>query len=342
LDARNVCANVAVLCVAVAGDWLVAGCSDGSLQWFDLEKARAGHAKPKKIDRNAHPGGVTGLCFLRRPERPQLVSSGADGKVRLWKGMNSAGDVLLSLEEGRVCVAALVWRSEDKDLVLVGTESGKLLASDTAGGMVGELEFGAGAITGVHYVEQLHQVFATTASGALVGVCLSLDARRGAALFPGQNETRKQQYKRAGGYKAEVYSYEELLAGGAWKETITGNLRPVTDGDVQKRVERLKEMQRPNAEITDAAMVRAHQQQRDPRIALAQYQDQGTVHSDSLLVTETKEDAGGEGEKGRKTVGRVEELLRKRKNYCPRCGLKLCICGFMQIQEEQDAKKAKG
>ncbi len=267
LDARGLSnSHLQVTAVAADASDVVAGDSDGAIHWFNTNKSRA-----LKVLRDVHDGAV--IAILNCEET--FVSVG--GQQVVWWDLVKKEPVHTLTLNGDTCETLAACKI-DKEYIGISLGNKTYIVNVQSKTIERTLDASA-QVTSIAYCEG--QLYIGTKTGkvevwwggsSLTGI--------GTAVV---GKEKKTTVAKATKIKGKVYTYEELLETGDWKETRTGALREIMDKDVKERIEKLKELQRPTIET--------------------QGQTTGVKR-------------------------KAHEVLEEEMEYCPKCGLKLCVCGI--------------
>ena len=333
VDARNVCGGnkmyVSTACYSSDGSQVMAGCSDGSLHLFH-EKNRYG--KGLSIVRSAHMGAeITAVRFLF--EDTQLVSRGTDDCVRFW-------DVRKFKEPVRTWTGIETARSlsnmalsPDSQWLLMGTGKGAIAAVDLSSGeLVGERKkFNAPQLIRTEWNSVLNQIFSTSVDGNIFINYSETESKGGALSFVHkQPSAHKALHEVAPVSASSVFAYDELIDGGEYRENKLGEIRQVTQkpripkaidvfatGDSRSVLTALEKRKRGLGEegVDIQHMLSSASDGRPSAVASMMNAAYGRTQPERVL---DYSDTGHQ----------IDQRLQS-KTYCPRCGLKICTCGYM-------------
>lgn len=302
------------------GSQVVAGCSDGSIHLFN-EKHKYG--KGLQIVRSQHLE-ITCLKFLF-DDSLHLVSRGMDDCVRFWDMRKFKEPVRTwsGIETARPLSNIAI--SPDGNWLLMGTGSGEIACIDMeAGSLSGRHKLAARQLIRTEWIGNLNQVFSTSSDGNFFIFFDENESKGGALSF-----IHKQPSKHVGEDtvvvpRAEaVFAYDELLESGKYRENKLGDIRAVS-----QKIQPPKPVEIAASGNVLAALERRRQpasQQQDIQLfLLAQEEDEESLVTKAYKRTQPENILDFS-----ESRSKVDELLKQSKTYCPRCGLKICSCGFM-------------
>ena len=346
LDARGVGGSaVGVYCL----DWscsvqtpalAIAGCCDGSIQLFEESKVFK-HGKPFSAQRRAHDGAVVGIKILTGS---LVASRGEDGFLRFWDhrkfvkiGIKQSERIGLIHELGGLPGVGSISVSNGHPMILIiGCENGKIIGvrvpdSSLVPPILFEVCIPTPSVTATLYHPILNQIIAATSDGHVYFFYDRSQSKGGALLFEkGGHQSIKQSNKVPTG---PVYSVEELLASGDFRESKKGNIRQVEDPHWEKRQAEIRSLKGRE----DHMPLRTRYQEQDIQEALTRGVDNRSDQLFTNAYTDTQPktllDYTNESTP-------ADELLRKRP-VCPKCGLKICTCGYLRDLEEREAKRRR-
>lgn len=325
VDARNVCGGnkmyVSTATYSGDGSQVVAGCSDGSIHLFH---ERNKYGKGLEIVRSAHLGSeITCLKFLLE-DSLQLLSRGMDDCVKFWDMRKFKDPVRTwsNIETARPLSNIAV--SPDASWLVMGTGTGELACIDMEAGVVaGRHKLAARQLIRTEWNPKLNQIISTSSDGNLFFFFDEDESKGGALSF-----VHKQPSKHVGEEvevvpRAEaVFSYDELVESGKYRENKLGDIKAVS-----QKTQVPRPVQVAASGNVLAALERrrqpAGQQQDIQQYLLAQEEDKQSLITSAYKRTQPEKILDFSESKSQ-----VDDLL-KQKTYCPRCGLKICSCGFM-------------
>ena len=340
IDARGICGGISVTTANYSSDGLkvAAGCSDGSIQIFSAKAHR--HCKPELVGRTCHSGEVTHLEISGN----DLISRSMDGTLKLWDIRKIKSTPVRVWENLSCNFQHSNFAVTEPGHLLVGTSDARLVSINwNLDGIQGEKKLQTRGIIRTVYNAELNQVFVGCSDGNLFIFYDREKSDNGALLFVDKVAARRDPESSFTSSAQPIFNYEELIAGGEYRETRTGRIRKVTDTDYEVRLARLKEMQKPTMTVTADPVVgfgMKAMMNEDPREALLAFASEadaaaeytGAAYKESQpkkLLDYTEESTP------------ADELLRAKK-ICPRCGLKICTCGYMQFLATGISSEALG
>ena len=318
VDARGMCGGkgmfVSSSSYSADGHSILAGCSDGSIQLF-TDKIKAG--KTSVIARPIHGGQeVSDVQFYGSD---QVISRGTDGCVAIWDlrflRKSEPISILKNLPTNRSCANIALIGSA----FVVGTSEGELVGVD-GNVIIGRKKLPCRELVRTIYNANLRQIFSTSSDGNVFCMYDQEVSRNGALLFAHRAAPIKKldESERSKKIDLEIHSYEELIDSGKYKENKRGEIRPVIERKVfvPNAVHVALEQRRfGNMDNTELAEVQ--------RSLLSSSGTADELVSGAYSKTQPKTMLDFSD-----SHGPVDELLRK-KQYCPKCGLKICTCGYM-------------
>ena len=328
VDARGICggnrmyASTAVY--SSEGGEILAGCSDGSLHLFN-DKSKYG--KGLSIVRSAHQGEVTGISFTKTND---VLTRGMDDCVKYWD-LRKFKDPLRTwsgVETARSFSNLAI--SPDGRYVVAGTGSGEVSVINLETGElhVDRKKLASKQLICTKWHPDLNQVISTGLDGN-VYICFdSEDSRKGALSFINKQPGSAATSVSSGLHNStrEVFSYEELIESGRYRENRQGQLKEV----VASSSVRPKFTAQPAVDATAQALSnRRRKDHNDEEDDIQKYLLSSTASTG--LVSSAYRESQPELVLDYSTEqGQVDHLLKNiRKEYCPQCGLKICTCGFM-------------
>jgi len=360
VDRRNVCtggSGTAPTCCAYhpdSGKKIVAGCTDGSIQLFN-EKPR--YVKADTIVRNAHNERITDVKMFGN----YLYTRGFDDCLKQWdlrKFSTSCKAVRTWGELPNVCDRTGIAVSPDGSYVCAARSA---MSKDGNGGVsvfnaldgerVRDIDLGKGHVMKLDWHKELNQLMASTTTGNVHVLYNPQKSTKGALLFMARHKSRKSTEK------VEIASGPifSISDGKDWKQ-----IKKYGDGDLYKmRKKEKRENQKnplpkrpgtgdgeynPQAKSTSLAqqiikkMGKNTMMQENARDELLKYNDRddiGSFVNSAYSHTQPKNllDHSSQEMEGDK--------LMATKKICPRCGMKMCGCGYMATQEALEASETK-
>eukprot|EP00397_Hematodinium_sp_SG-2012_P028865 GEMP01030434.1.p1 GENE.GEMP01030434.1~~GEMP01030434.1.p1 ORF type:complete len:466 (+),score=125.56 GEMP01030434.1:700-2097(+) len=339
------------------GKKIVAGCSDGSIQIF-YEKAR--YVKPDKIVRNSHSGGVCNVHLFAE----QMLSRSLDGTMKLWnlaapfdpnRPPQYAWLDLPTESTYTSCTAC-----PDSEYAITGTCAKKggdvvKIFSMRTGKEECVTSLKAGA-TCIQWSAQINQIIVGNVKGGVAVKYNPKSSRSGAMEFLSKEERQnvKSVIDNELGYipiAVPADDREAMRAAGV-NLRRDGTLKEMTRQ--QRNRERLKANQKtitpPKPDALSEGAVGENRTKmslqtksyldtfgkdqtatEDAQKVLLSYTEDGKL--DEYLFrayTDTQPDKLLDYSQRDETEG--DRLLTGR--HCPKCGRKLCSCGYMKKEEE--------
>lgn len=318
------------------GSQVIAGCSDGSIQLFH-EKYKSG--KALQIARISGGCEVTDVRFT--VDSSQVVSRSMDGCVRLWDlRFLRKSKPLFVFENLPTDRASSSVAFCDARTAVLGTSVGEQVFLDLSTGETGSRKK-IPAKSLIRSVWHSNQLFQTSSDG---NVFVFFDA---AAKDQGVNKFihkrgRTKIFNPTASLPIDnqVHSYDALLESGSYRENKQGQIRAVSErpksqrnlpvDDLYGRTDSVKtELERRAKKNFDEL-----QATQEKILAHVTSADDGIV-SRAYALTQPKPVLDFS-----EAQGAAENLLKK-KQYCPRCGLKICTCGYLRSLEEAAKRQRK-
>ena len=321
-DARGLCGGrgmyVSSSCYSSDGHRVVAGCSDGSIQLFS-DKIKAG--KTQQVARTDH-GEITDVLLMEAEHF--LLSRATGGNVCKWdiRKFRNGEPVSVWRDDCLPCVRSnMAVVQEDPLCVITGTSSGHLA---TIPGCHTK-HFPTREIIRTIFHPVLRQIFFTTSDGNIFILYNPSMSVRGALLFvnklPAKQHIDDDKFATRQ-IDREVYTYEDLLTSGKYRENKLGEIKQVTaipGSRVPKPIDSVFSALSNRGRIQTEMNTELNDIQRD---LLAGGDADGLV-SQAYKTTQPNPTLDYSTK-----FGAVDSLLSKRV-YCPKCGLKICTCGYL-------------
>jgi WD40 repeat protein len=299
------------------GSQVIAGCSDGSIHLFH-EKNRYG--KGLQIVRSAHIGNeITGLKYLFNDT--QLVSRGTDDCVNFWDLRKFKDPIRSWTDIPTVRSLSNISISPDQSSWLVmGSALGELLAIDLTQGEVCwyRRKLQTPQLIRTDWNGSLNQIFSTSNDGNIFLCYSESESRNGALSFIHKKPSKSLVTIEPSVSAANVFAYEDLIESGDYRENKLGDLRQVTE---KLRVPK-------PIEIGSTDVVWSALEKRKRGIETGEILPQADEETTKLVSEAYKKTQPEKLLDFSESTGQVDKLLQQ-KTYCPRCGLKICTCGFM-------------
>jgi WD40 repeat protein len=305
---------------------IIVGCTDGSVQIFKYSNTNNG-GRPIFVHRRREECTAVS-CAISSSSK--FLFGYSDGVIEYWsdipKSTSEHKTWKFNLEISSICVGSIKANEElvfvaGADNIEMNLFSFSLLDSSVESPNLTSYDLpvtskNSCTIKNIIFDNRTRQCLVLTSTGQ-VFVIYNKEMSRGGLLETLNYEKVKGivEVKTGSMFRADVVSYDDLIASGKWKETRSGNAaRPVIDEDDKKRVERLKQMQAADLyKAKDINQIIKHR--RNAGNEGSQSQDNQSL----ALIDDSK--LGGTARK----LAMVENMLKTR-NFCPRCGLKLCTC----------------
>lgn len=329
-DARGICGGNRLYASTAAysseGSVIMGGCSDGSLHMFN-DKTRYG--KGQAIVRGAHGGEVTGINFANSDS--QLLTRGMDDCVKLWDLRKFKDPVRTWSGVATARSGSNISLSPDSRYAIAGTASGELIAIDLeSGDEKHRKKLPTRQVISTKWHSDLNQVVATSSDGNIFMFFDPIESRKGALLFvekqPGLSRQLDQAHAQvqANMRSSEVFSYEELIESGQYRENRQGQLKEVKQRDQKiafsNKIEPIR-----GGGVMQALLLN---RKRTTTPAMEQ-EEQSSAASEGLVSSAYEKTQPRAVLDYSESQGSVDGLLGTKKQYCPQCGLKMCTCGFM-------------
>lgn len=355
VDKRNL--NIAGQCRVTAASWapssakfVVAGCSDGSLQLWNERKV---YGKPDKVVRDAHAPGseISGLVVYRN--ECSMISRGMDGSMKLWDIRKFKSPVHIWENLPNDVVGLGLCLNPDETMVVTGTssvsthatvevfncvtfESVSSIPLTASASTVIKREKGFG-VAKVLWPEELNQLILGCTDGTIRMFYDPIYSKKGALLFahrPGLS--RRAAFE---GFQAPVFTMDNLPAG--YKETRFGKLRKVRPREKDDLPERHFNRSRlapaapasflsgKTAGTVSTVAPLPLTTKEDPVESIRAYA--AKAEAEPIFVTQAYSKAQPKPILDYSMETGDDEQLVSSGNRCPRCGLKLCQCGYMTL-----------
>eukprot|EP00745_Piridium_sociabile_P028270 TRINITY_DN45464_c0_g1_i1.p1 TRINITY_DN45464_c0_g1~~TRINITY_DN45464_c0_g1_i1.p1 ORF type:complete len:376 (+),score=30.73 TRINITY_DN45464_c0_g1_i1:711-1838(+) len=347
-----------VLCIAMTpadNTAIVAGCVDGSIQMWGEKRS---FGKPISVVREAHTDEVTAvkLCSDSR----HMFSRSSDGSMKAWdirkfkEAIHVWGDIPLPFLGGG---SSSIGLSPNDRLVFTGVANASTPSSSSNNSLnfystdsfevKHTLTFPSLSLGPVAWPQELDQLVVGCADGSILMLYDPGISRKGALLFISRMPAQPRNDPI--GHKEPIFVPEDF-ASQNFKELRDGGLRKVNPRSSQGIVTQQKTIPpiRPSVgfrgmEVTTretfAEQAKGDNRSRptildeDPVEVLRSYDalvkadpryvDRAYKHTQPSPILDWSMEAT-EGEQ------RLDEI-----SICPKCGLKMCCCGFMASQNEE-------
>eukprot|EP00917_Polyrhabdina_sp_WS-2016_P000856 GHVP01001803.1.p1 GENE.GHVP01001803.1~~GHVP01001803.1.p1 ORF type:complete len:675 (+),score=139.12 GHVP01001803.1:99-2027(+) len=329
--------------------FIVGGCSDGSLQLWNDRKA---FGKPDAIVREAHKESV---CFVHVADSgTSFVSRGLDHSIRIWdvrnfkKPLVEISGIATNFEESTVAIspeggvlAATVQsygmnRDQNRsELRLYDYQSGNLLGKHQESG---DEEF-----LNLLWPQDLDQIIVGTKQGHLDFVFDEEMSTGGVVQFYQKTNTKKEPQFAA---QMQSFSIYELPEG--YVESAEGVIRKMSLRE--KNQNREKRPQRPSgreggmkasAYLLKQMMTSGpfgNIKDQDSSEVLRSYEDK--TKNDPVFVSKAYTETQPKQIFNFDPINEEQEAL-DAATKCPRCGVKLCHCGYLQMQQSIKGEPSK-
>lgn len=346
-DYRGVCGGTGMYVTSASyspddGCQVIAGCSDGSVQLFH-EKYKSGKAIQiarigPKGPSDGLPREITDVQFHQN----FIIARSMDNFLRGWdlRFLRKSEPIFefSNIETVRSSSSFDV-SPTDANLILLGTSSAEsVLLNISTGTEIGRKKISSSGI--VKTIWRNDQIFQTTTDGnVFVYSDPSAVPHRGVRLMT--TRAVKPIVAPSRQIDNNVYSFDDLIESGKFRENRNGDVRAIKESTKPpvQRSQLIEESFGSNPDAIRAELERRKKNYED----LAGMQDRLLAHGsteDSSIIS------GAYAQTQPRAVidysvpeGAAENLLKK-KQYCPRCGLKICTCGYLRSLE-QAAKRFK-
>jgi len=342
------------------GKTMVAGCSDGSIQIF-FEKLR--YVKPDKIIRDQHSAEVTSVHLFAE----QMLSRSMDGTMKLWemkKPMNPKAPPLRVWDNlPNDCAQTGCYICPDNEYAVTGTcdkksESNALkIFSITTGEEVGSSPLIAGA-TRVHWSSQINQIIVGTVKGGVTVKYNPKSSREGAMCFIAKEDVRNVKSI----IDQEITTSQVVVPHDdrdAMKEhgimmRRDGTLREMRKGERKRELAKNKQ----KTQVPPRPGVFNPDEHADNKVALKwttkayldrfgkndatavdsqkhllSYNDDGKLEDEYMFRAYKESQPEKLLDYSDRDMTEGDKLLQGR--HCPKCGKKLCSCGFLAKEDEK-------
>ena len=328
VDSRNVCGGnklyVSSATYSTEGSQVIAGCSDGSLHLFH-EKHKYG--KGIQMVRPGHMAGseITDVKFVFGDD-VQLVSRGMDDCINFWdlRKFKEPIKTWTGIETTRALSNMTV--SPDQRWLVMGTATGELASIDLESGELGgRKKLPARQLIRTDWNKTLNQLFVTSADGNLFISYHEEVSKGGALSFIHKQPSKHRADDRSSltlPSQASVFSYDDLLESGKYRENKLGEIRELSH---RTKVPKQADVFSSSSSAID---LRRRPQEKDIQQQLLEFAED--EDQDDLVRAAYRQTQPVKILDYSEAGGKVDSLLKQTRTYCPRCGLKICTCGFMK------------
>ncbi|KAF8820125.1 WD domain, G-beta repeat-containing protein [Cardiosporidium cionae] len=355
VDRRNL--NISqchVLCCAWAptdARCIIGGCVDGSLQIWNEKKQ---YGKPDRVLRGIHGNEITYVKFFADNQR--FLSRSLDDTMKLWDIRKLTPTAAVHTWTGLRTVSAKtnIELSPDAKLILTSTQGSK---ADPCGSLhffdsetftsVKVLSFEKASPICVTWPSEINQLICGCNDGTVRMLYDPTLSQKGALLFVNRAAGRK--HDDVATFNPPVFTMETLPQG--YKETRSGMIRKVKPrGKEKERIEQetMKALipPRPTGKEGSGGLLASHRnlsqvilgqigkssiQDEDPTEVLRGYAS--AAETKPLLVGSAYKRTQPHPVLDYSMEKNDEEALLSSTEKCPRCGLKMCQCGYLALQK---------
>eukprot|EP00914_Ancora_sagittata_P025584 GHVO01050696.1.p1 GENE.GHVO01050696.1~~GHVO01050696.1.p1 ORF type:complete len:643 (+),score=125.85 GHVO01050696.1:40-1968(+) len=362
VDRRNLnITNCGVRCASYAptgSRFIVGGCSDGSIQYWHERK---NYGKPDKVVRGHHTDSITGLCIAECESK--LYTRSMDDTIMVWdirnpmKPLHTINDLpcdATNMNIGESPCGQYIYTPVSTGRASRGKPRNAIEIFDsTTFDHVQTLPFTTDAswVSRAVWHRELNQMISTHSDGSTRMMYNKEKSRKGALLFVSKPEPKTVSEAEGAGWSQPVFTLDSLPQGLA--EGADGNIKKLSQhqmnrmekqqaGYMQKKNVPQKPTQIQTRQLVTSDTLTGHIIQQsvaagatikdqDPSEVLRSFND--VTESRPLFIktayalTQPKTILDMSME-----VGDDEDMLRSVKK-CPRCGLKLCQCGYMKMHD---------
>ena len=318
VDQRGICGGNRLFVSTAAynsdGKQVMAGCSDGSLHLFQ-EKNRYG--KGLQVIRSAHNGSeVTGINFCF--DDTQLVSRGMDDTIKFWDMRKLTDPVRTWTGIETVRPLSNMAFSPRSEWLIAGTATGEIACIDMeSGDVAGRKKLMTRQVVRVAWHPLLNQIFSSCVDGNWFIEYDDQESTGGALSFVHKTAPIRKEAASTQPSLTEVFSYEELIESGKYRENRQGEIKEVFERPGRRQqdtiVQNIIPSHRPEKQV-------------DIQQQLLSYGSEGTG-----LISGAYRDTQPEAvlDFSESAANQSADTLLRKKQYCPRCGLKICTCGYL-------------
>ncbi|KAF4675437.1 WD repeat-containing protein 70 [Perkinsus chesapeaki] len=355
------------------GGFIVAGCSDGSLQLFNERKRQVDsfvtgesceslqYGEADMIARTAHTDVVTSVKVLEDGQR--MLSRSLDGTMKMWDCRKLRASTPVRTWENLPCTDEHtdITISPDESMALTGTSDGRVVAFDMhseSGEPLKEYTFRTQSAVRTLWHPILQQIIVACSDGNAYFLYDRYQSIHGALLFAQHSAPKKKELEEQ--YMPQkVYNYDEMVQrGGQFRETRSGKLRRVRDADKRRDKNRRERMGIPDPDEQHKIKPAAPPPESTSEPAMfanklgiekEKYIDEDPQKA--LLAVDTKKGDSFVSQAYARTqpqnildysdVKSAGDRLLSKKRYCPKCGVKMCTCGYLTALEKEEARKKR-
>ncbi|KAF8823098.1 WD domain, G-beta repeat-containing protein [Cardiosporidium cionae] len=338
---------------------IVGGCVDGSLQIWNEKKQ---YGKPDRVLRSAHGNEITCVRFF--DDNQKFLSRSLDDSMKLWDIRKLTPNAAIHTWTGLVTVSTKtnIALSPDAKLILTSTQGSKanpcgslhFFDSETFDS-VKVVNFDKASPICVTWPSEINQLICGCNDGTVRMLYDPSLSQKGALLFV--NRTAGRKHDDVATFNPPVFTMDTLPAG--YKETRSGMVRKVKPrGKEKERIEQetMKALipPRPTGKEGSGGILASHRnlsqmilgqlgkssiQDEDPTEVLRGYAS--AAEANPLLVGSAYKRTQPQPILDYSMEENDEEALLSNAEKCPRCGLKMCQCGYMAHQNSISGPSSK-
>lgn len=324
------------------GQCIVGGCNDGSLQlWHEKRK----YGKPDLVVREAHSGGnaSTAVKFFRDDQR--LLSRGLDSTLKLWDVRKFKDPIATFNDLPTIDDKSNIALSPCESWILCGKqmkESGGIeIIESSALKRCGSIKLDVGAVR-IEWPDEINQLLVGCMDGGLRMLYDPERSQRGALCFVDKEAIKTGA--QVPGYMDPVFTLDALPEG--FKETREGGLRQLRKRPNRDATKSIIPARPTGVEGSDGQPAtsrnmsqfimsklvgEADKEQKDSVEVLRSYAEK--AERDPLFITTAYRETQPKPVLDYSMQVGDDESMLSDVRKCPRCGLKMCTCGYMKIEE---------
>ncbi len=339
IDQRGICGGMGMYVASANyssdGKQVIAGCSDGSIQLFH-EKYKYG--KPLSVARISTMGEVTDVQFTSNDS--EIISRSFDGHVRIF-------DLRFLKKSEPVSIFRDALPTDRSFCNLAIDHVGNSIIGGTCPG--GELvvipldenkdrtrrKFAAPSLIQTYLHPATNELFACSSDGNVFAVYeksrhKQVGIEQAISVTPGVVYKKPAPVDTSRQIDRNVYAYEDLIESGKYRENRSGEIRAVRQ---QVPVGRQIIESEPVKVLDELEKRFSSGRSEVPVSSMQKY----LLSFDEKLKGDEPSWVGNAYKRTQPdpvldysdVQGSADSLLKKAKQFCPRCGLKMCTCGFM-------------
>ncbi|EER08278.1 conserved hypothetical protein [Perkinsus marinus ATCC 50983] len=319
------------------------------------------YGKADMIARTAHTDVVTAVKVLEDGHR--MLSRSLDGTMKMWDCRKLRAATPVRTWDNLPCTDEHtdITISPDESMALTGTGDGRVVVYDLQSEAVEPLKsytFRTQSAVRTFWHPVLQQIVVACSDGNAYFLYDRYQSVNGALLFAQHSVPKKKDIEEQ--YMPQkVYNYDEMVQrGGQFRETRSGKLRRTRDADKRRDKQRRERMGIPDPDEQHKIKPAAPPPESTAEetifsnklgIEKEKYIDEDPQKT--LLAVETKKGDSFVNQAYARTqpqnildysdVKSAGDRLLSKKRYCPKCGVKMCTCGYLTALEKEEARKKR-